>query len=73
MKRPPAAVLLCLVAAAAMAQDPRNDYTIGGWPFSTGSVAAILFGIKPRYAFPAIVLGVTVAGIVVSCFVSLFG
>jgi uncharacterized membrane protein len=41
----------------------------GAW---TGSVVAILFDIKPRYAFPAIILGVTIAGIVVSSFVSLF-
>jgi len=41
----------------------------GAW---TGSVVAILFNIKPRYAFPAIILGVTVAGIVVSSFISLF-
>jgi uncharacterized membrane protein len=41
----------------------------GAW---TGSVVAILFNIKPRYAFPSIILGVTVAGIVVSSFISLF-
>jgi uncharacterized membrane protein len=41
----------------------------GAW---TGSVVAILFNIKSRYAFPAIILGVTVAGIVVSSFVSIF-
>jgi len=41
----------------------------GAW---TGSVAAILFGIKPRYAFPAIILGVTIAGVVVTSFVSFF-
>lgn len=41
----------------------------GAW---TGSVVAILFDIKPRYAFPAIILGVTIAGIVVSSFISLF-
>jgi len=41
----------------------------GAW---TGSVVAILFDIKPRYAFPAIILGVTVAGILVSAFVSIF-
>ncbi len=41
----------------------------GAW---TGSVAAILFNIKPRWAFPAIILGVTIAGIVVSSLVSLF-
>jgi uncharacterized membrane protein len=41
----------------------------GAW---TGSVAAILFDIKPRYAFPAIILGVTIAGLVVTSLVSLF-
>jgi uncharacterized membrane protein len=41
----------------------------GAW---TGSVLAILFNIKPRYAFPAIILGVTIAGILVSAFVALF-
>jgi uncharacterized membrane protein len=41
----------------------------GAW---TGSVMAILFNIKPRYAFPAIILGVTIAGIVVSSLVSFF-
>jgi uncharacterized membrane protein len=41
----------------------------GAW---TGSVVAILFDIKPRYAFPAIILGVTIAGIVVSSLVSIF-
>ena len=41
----------------------------GAW---TGSVLAILFNIKPRYAFPAIILGVTIAGILVTAFVSLF-
>ncbi len=41
----------------------------GAW---TGSVLAILFDIKPRYAFPAIILGVTVAGILVSAFVAIF-
>ena len=41
----------------------------GAW---TGSVAAILFDIKPRYAFPAIILGVTIAGLVVTSFVSFF-
>jgi uncharacterized membrane protein len=41
----------------------------GAW---TGSVMAIIFDIKPRYAFPAIILGVTIAGIVVSSFVSIF-
>ena len=41
----------------------------GAW---TGSVDAILFDIKPRYAFPAIILGVTIAGLVVTSFVSFF-
>jgi len=41
----------------------------GAW---TGSVLAILFNIKPRYAFPAIILGVTIAGILVTAFVSVF-
>jgi uncharacterized membrane protein len=41
----------------------------GAW---TGSVLAILFNIKPRYAFPAIILGVTIAGILVTAFVALF-
>jgi len=41
----------------------------GAW---TGSVAAILFDIKPRYAFPAIILGVTIAGIIVTSFVAIF-
>jgi uncharacterized membrane protein len=41
----------------------------GAW---TGSVLAILFNIKPRYAFPAIILGVTIAGILVAAFVALF-
>jgi uncharacterized membrane protein len=41
----------------------------GAW---TGSVMAILFDIKPRYAFPAIILGVTIAGFVVSALVSIF-
>lgn len=41
----------------------------GAW---TGSVMAILFDIKPRYAFPAIILGVTIAGIVVTSFISIF-
>ena len=35
----------------------------GAW---TGSVAAFLFGIRFRYAFPAIVGGVLVAGVVVT-------
>lgn len=41
----------------------------GAW---TGSVAAILFNIKPRYAFPAITLGVVLAGVIVSSLVALF-
>lgn len=41
----------------------------GAW---TGSVAAIIFDIKPRYAFPAIIGGVTIAGIIVSSLVSFF-
>ena len=41
----------------------------GAW---TGSLAAIMFDIKPRYAFPAIILGVTIAGIVVSMITSIF-
>jgi len=41
----------------------------GAW---TGSVAAILFDIKPRYAFPAIILGVTIAAVVVTALVSFF-
>lgn len=41
----------------------------GAW---TGSVAAIIFDIKPRYAFPAIVAGVTIAGVIVSTLVSFF-
>ena len=40
----------------------------GAW---TGSVAAILFNIKPKYAFPAIILGVTIAGIIISTLVAL--
>ncbi len=35
----------------------------GAW---TGSVAAFLFGIKRRYAFPAIACGVIIAGVVVT-------
>lgn len=41
----------------------------GAW---TGSLAAIMFNIKPRYAFPAIILGVTIAGVVVSGITALF-
>ena len=40
----------------------------GAW---TGSMAAIVFNIKPKYALPAIFLGVIIAGIVVSFLVSL--
>ncbi|MBN1897338.1 MAG: small multi-drug export protein [Spirochaetes bacterium] len=39
----------------------------GAW---TGSVAAILFNIKPKYAFPSIILGVLIAGVIVSILVS---
>jgi uncharacterized membrane protein len=35
----------------------------GAW---TGCIAAFLFGIRLRYAFPAILAGVMIAGIVVS-------
>lgn len=35
----------------------------GAW---TGSVAAFLLGIRFRYAFPAIVIGVILAGVIVS-------
>lgn len=35
----------------------------GAW---TGSVAAYLFGVKFRYAFPLIILGVIIAGIIVT-------
>jgi len=35
----------------------------GAW---TGCVAAFLFGIRFRYAFPAVVLGVMMAGVIVS-------
>lgn len=38
----------------------------GAW---TGSVAAIIFNIKPRYAFPAIILGVLIAGVIVTSIV----
>lgn len=38
----------------------------GAW---TGSVAAIIFNIKPQYAFPSIIAGVLVAGIIVSLIV----
>ncbi len=38
----------------------------GAW---TGSIAAILFDIKPKYAFPSIILGVLTAGIIVSLIV----
>ncbi len=35
----------------------------GAW---TGSIAAILFEVPPKYAFPAIIGGVLIAGIIVS-------
>ncbi|MBC8450752.1 small multi-drug export protein, partial [bacterium] len=35
----------------------------GGW---TGAVAAFLFGIRRRYAIPAILLGIMLAGLIVS-------
>jgi uncharacterized membrane protein len=35
----------------------------GAW---TGALAAFLFGIRPRYAIPAIALGIMIAGIVVT-------
>ncbi|MDI6655796.1 MAG: small multi-drug export protein [Candidatus Hydrothermarchaeota archaeon] len=35
----------------------------GAW---TGAAAAYIFGIKRRYSFPAIVLGVLAAGIIVT-------
>jgi len=35
----------------------------GGW---TGAVAAFLFGIRRRYAMPAILLGIMLAGLIVS-------
>ncbi len=35
----------------------------GAW---TGAVAAILFEVPPKYAFPSIILGVLIAGLVVS-------
>jgi len=38
----------------------------GAW---TGCVAAFLFGIRFRYAFPAIITGVLIAGIIVSIFI----
>lgn len=36
----------------------------GAW---TGSLAAVLFGIKPRYAFLSIFVGVLIAGVIVTC------
>jgi uncharacterized membrane protein len=46
----------------------------GGW---TGAVAAFLFGIRRRYAIPAILLGIMLAGLIVSGaaqgFLHLFG
>lgn len=41
----------------------------GAW---TGSLIALLFGVKRRYAFPSIILGVFCAGIIVSAFTLLF-
>lgn len=41
----------------------------GAW---TGSVIALLFSIKPKYAFPSIILGVLCAGIIVSAFTAIF-
>jgi|YNPMSStandDraft_1061717.scaffolds.fasta_scaffold47887_2 uncharacterized membrane protein len=38
----------------------------GAW---TGSIAAILFNIKTKYSFPAITVGVIIAGIIVSIIV----
>ena len=35
----------------------------GAW---TGAVAAYLFGVRPRYAIPAIALGIMIAGVVVT-------
>lgn len=35
----------------------------GAW---TGAIAALLFGIKPRWAVPAISLGVVIAGVIVT-------
>ncbi len=35
----------------------------GAW---TGALAAYLFGVRPRYAIPAIALGIMIAGIVVT-------
>ncbi len=40
----------------------------GAW---TGTLAAFLFGVKRRFAFPSITAGVFIAGIIVSVFVSL--
>ncbi len=42
----------------------------GAW---TGCVAASLFGIRLRYAVPAIALGVAIAGVVMSAGVALWG
>ena len=36
----------------------------GAW---TGSLAAVLFGIKSRYAFLSIFVGVLIAGVIVTC------
>ena len=35
----------------------------GAW---TGALAAYLFGVRPRYALPAIALGILIAGVVVT-------
>jgi uncharacterized membrane protein len=35
----------------------------GAW---TGALAAYLFGVRPRYAIPAIALGILIAGVVVT-------
>lgn len=41
----------------------------GAW---TGSLAAILFNIKPKNAFSAIILGVIIAGIILTSFIGFF-
>lgn len=56
------AIGLCLFVAIPLP-------VTGAW---TGSVVAILFDIKPRYAFPSIILGVTIAGLVVTALVAVF-
>jgi uncharacterized membrane protein len=40
----------------------------GAW---TGTVAAFIFQIKRKYAFPSIIAGVCIAGVIVSAFVAL--